>query len=95
MTKKVITNKKRKQTGRVEARLIFPKMKWKEVRELGIEPRKYWDDWMDKRRDGFRSQLAKDQLYHRWRGCCKTKEEIIIHNKRILKLIKRRRAKKK
>ena len=88
------SHKDRKRKGHREARLILPQMKWKEVRELGIDPQKYWDDWRD-HRDGGRHNTLPDQLYHKWKGCCKTKEEIITHNKRILKLIQRRKAKRK
>ena len=91
----MVNNKTRKRTGRVEARLIKPtKMKYKEVLREGIEPVKYWDDWKDKKRDGMRSILPKDQKYHDKVHCFKSKEEIIKHNEKIdkLNLIRRRRS---
>lgn len=87
-------NKTRKRTGRTEARLVKPRMKYKEVQVQAIEPLKFWDDWKDKKRDGLRSKLPKDQLYHHCKGCLMSKEEVKKHNARIKKLIKIRKGRK-
>lgn len=54
------SHKDRKVKGHVEARLIDPRMKWKDVREEVIEPEKFWDDWQD-RRDGMRNWMTIEQ----------------------------------
>ena len=90
----MVRSKKLKRTGRVEARIVKPtKMKYKEIQQEAIEPLKYWDDWKDKKRDGFRNILPKDQLYHNKLGCMKDKEEVKLHNKKItqLNLIRKRK----
>ena len=92
----MVSNKERKRTGRTQARLVKPaKMKYKEAVQEAIEPTKFWDDWKDKKRDGFRNQLPKDQLYHHRLGCLKDQEEVKEHNKRIFKQLIRRKAKLK
>jgi hypothetical protein len=88
------SKKDRKRKGRDEARLIHPQMKWSEVQEEGIEPEKYWNDWVDAR-DSWRMNTATDQLYHKWKGSGPRKEEIYTQNNKLRKLIRIREAKLK
>jgi hypothetical protein len=53
------TKRSRKRSGRVIARIIKPAMKWEDVYsgwEYNLEPKSFWDDWRDKKRDGFRDK---------------------------------------
>jgi hypothetical protein len=58
--------------------------------ENGIEPQETWNDWKDYR-DGFRDQGKDKQLIYK---NPKT-EETIKNNKKIKKLIKRRKQRTK
>ena len=51
------SQKDRRHDGRVEARFVNPKMKYKEAHAEAIEPVEYWDEWIT-RRDGFRDKFA-------------------------------------
>lgn len=86
------SEKDKKRKGHVEARLIHPQMKWSEVKEEGIEPEKFFDDWQDIR-DGFRYNTNPDQIYHGWRSRGRRKEEIYTQNNKIRKQIRVRKAK--
>jgi hypothetical protein len=86
------SKKDRKRKGRVEARLLKPQMKWKEVHEEGIEPEKYWDDWTSPH-DGFRFGTNQDQLHHKWMAHGQKKEYIYDKNNKIRKHIRVRKAK--
>lgn len=53
------SSKDRRHSGRVEGRIIKPNIKYKEIFELGIEPVKYYDDWLNYR-DGFREKKREE-----------------------------------
>ena len=80
-----------KRKGHKEGCLIHPKMKWVEVKEAGIDPEKYWNDWTDKR-DGFRFHTNSDQLYHKWKATGQRIDKIYEQNIKIRKQIKIREA---
>jgi len=86
------SKKDRKAKGRVEARIVNPKMKWSEVKELGIESVKFWDDWVE-RRDGFRWNTNPDQLFHEWIAHGVRKDKIYEQNNKLKKQIRIRKAK--
>jgi hypothetical protein len=91
---KAHSHKDRKRKGHVEARMVHPQMKWKEVREEGIDPIEYWDEWKS-HHDGFRFGTNSDQLHHKWKVCGPRKEYIYDKNNKIIKQIKIRKAKLK
>jgi len=90
---RIHSKKDRKRKGRVEAQIIHPQMKWDEAKVEAINPEKFWDDWRD-HRDGMRHNTSTDQLYHKWKGCCKENEDVYAQNHKIIKQIKIRKARK-
>ena len=86
------SKKDKKRKGHAEARLMHPQMKWKEVKEEGIEPEKFWDDWSDQR-DSARYNTSSDQLYHKWQNGRGIKNRVYEQNNKLIKQIRIRKAK--
>jgi len=83
---KFYSKKDRRNSGREYPRITAPMMKYSEIIEQGLEPKEYWNDWMDYR-DGFRD------LTHY--GCCGDSCEVREEkNKNIKKQIEIRKARK-
>jgi len=47
------SKKDKKRKGHVFPGIIFPQMKWDDIKQDALLPNCYWDDWMD-HRDGWR-----------------------------------------
>jgi hypothetical protein len=87
------SQKDRKNDGWVEARLVHPQMKYKDVHEEAIEPVKFYDSWAEAH-DGLKWNTSTDQLHHKWEGFG-NKEDIYEKNRKIIKQIKIRKARQK
>ena len=48
-----LSKKDKKRKGHVTPAITKPTMTWAEIKEEGLLPEKFWDDWRD-HRDGFR-----------------------------------------
>jgi len=47
------SKKDKKRRGHVFPSIVFPQMKWDDIKQDALLPNSYWDDWMD-HRDGMR-----------------------------------------
>ncbi len=85
------TKKLRRHSGRIYPKLLKGTKK-EEIIEEGLEPQTYWDDWKDYR-DGIRGNNDRKMLRNVY---MKTAKYFNVNhwNKKLMKLILRRKARK-
>jgi hypothetical protein len=90
--KKWASKKDRRASGWVTPKLVHPQMKYKDIVQEALEPQAFYDSWASWK-DGMNHNTAPDQLYHKWKGCCRSKEEVYAQNNKLRKMARIRKAK--
>jgi len=86
------SKKDKKRKGHVFPSIVFPQMKWDDIKQDALLPDSYWDDWVD-HRDGWRfGQYHIDRIIcpekvekqKQIRKACKEKQKKGVKNDTII-----------